>query len=290
MIKFLDLAYQNNLALKQESFKGLLEDFVSDAEYIGGKYLTTFEHEFANYCEVNFCAGTSNGLDALKLCLLAYGVGAGDRVIVPANTFIATWLAVSQVGAELVPIDCDATGLINLDLLDKVDLRKVKVIVGVSLYGNGERANHIRDFADRSGLIYIEDAAQAHGARVNGSSLATIADAACYSFYPGKNLGALGDGGAVVSNDRQIIEKVKCLGNYGTTAKYDHQIIGFNARLDPLQAAFLKSKLEFLDSWNLIRAKQAKFYLENIHSIKFPKANLGSSHVWHLFTCHPKIP
>lgn len=253
--------------------------------FIKGKELEQFEKEFADYCEAEHCIGCGNGLDALMLILKASNISEGDEVIVPANTFIATALAVSYVGAKPVLVDCNSFYNINANLIEKKITEKTKAIIAVHLYGQPAEMNLINEIAKKHNLIVIEDAAQAHGATYKGKKVGTLGDATAFSFYPGKNLGALGDGGAVVTNNKEIAEKVRTIGNYGSEKKYYHKYKGVNSRLDEMQAGFLRVKLRKLNKWNESRKEIAKYYLENIDNklITLPQINEGTEPVWHLF-------
>lgn len=231
------------------------------AHFILGPELEAFEAEFATYCGCRHCIGTGNGLDALTLTLVAAGIGAGDEVIVPAQTFIATWLAVSHAGATPVPVDIDpATCNIDTTLIEAAITPRTRAIIPVHLYGRCADMTAIGAIAGRHALFVLEDAAQAHGARHRGRRAGSLGHAAAFSFYPVKNLGALGDGGAVTTNDEAIAERLRRLRNYGATRKYHHEEIGFNSRLDELQAALLRVKLPHLDAWNARRAEIAAYY------------------------------
>ncbi len=227
--------------------------------YILGEEVEAFEREFAAYCGAKYCIGVGNGLEALHLILRAFQIGEGDEVIVPANTYIATWLAVTYAGATPVPVEPDP-GTYNLDP-DKIEAaitRRTKAILAVHLYGQTAEMDPINQVAHRYGLKVIEDAAQAQGANYKARKSGTLGNAAGFSFYPGKNLGAYGDAGAVVTNDEGVAERVKMLRNYGSKIKYYNELKGFNSRLDPLQAAFLRVKLKYLDEWNIRRARISK--------------------------------
>lgn len=255
--------------------------------YILGEEVTAFEKEFAEYCDVKYCIGVGNGLDALHLILRAMEIGAGDEVIVPANTYIATWLAVSYAGATPVPVEPDETTY-NIDpiRIEAAITKNTKAIMPVHLYGQPADMEPILEIADRYKLKVIEDAAQAHGARYKGKRVGGLGNAAGFSFYPGKNLGAFGDGGAVTTNDPIIEAKVRQLSNYGSQTKYSHDVKGFNSRLDELQAAFLSVKLRHLDEWNVRRKKIADQYLAELSDhnyLTLPKVPLWAEPVWHLF-------
>lgn len=255
--------------------------------FITGAELDAFEREFASYCRTKHAIGVANGLEALHLILRAYGIGQGDEVIVPANTFIATWLAVSQAGARPVPVEPDsATYNIDPSLIESRITGRTRAIIAVHLYGQVADMPALRQIADRHGLRLIEDAAQAHGATAHGQTAGSAGDAAGFSFYPGKNLGALGDGGAVTTNDDALAERIRLLRNYGSRAKYQHEIAGYNSRLDELQAAFLRVKLAYLDRWNVQRRKQAATYtrgLSRLPGLVLPSVPNWATPVWHLY-------
>lgn len=261
---------------------------VMDREwFIGGSADEQFEKEFAAYCGVTACVGTGNGLDAIRLILLAYGIGAGDEVIVPANTFIATVLAITYVGALPVFVDADEkTYNIDIAKIEEKISEKTKAIIVVHLYGRVVDTTGVRELTNKYGLKLIEDAAQSHGAMLGGKRAGSLGDAAAFSFYPGKNLGALGDAGAVVTNDKELAEKVRAYGNYGSYEKYNHIFRGCNSRLDELQAAFLSVKLKYLDDQNEERRKIAKKYCEEIINEKIvkPKKPMNAAeHIYHIF-------
>ncbi len=256
--------------------------------YIQGEYCDKFERDFASYCGVKECVGAGNGLDALRLILLGFGIGVGDEVIVSANTFIATVLAVSYVGATPVLVDVDPnTYLLDADLIEEHITERTKAIIAVHLYGRLCEMDKICGIADKYGLYVIEDAAQAHGASLNGKKAGSFGDAAGFSFYPGKNLGALGDGGAVTTNNTELARKIRALGNYGSFERYHHIYQGCNSRLDELQAAFLLSKLSHLDEWNKERREIAMKYIEGIDNekIRLPGGDkyCQENHVFHIF-------
>jgi dTDP-4-amino-4,6-dideoxygalactose transaminase len=259
--------------------------------FIMGPELEAFESEFAQYCEVKHCIGVGNGLEALHLLLRAYGVGPGDEVIVPSNTFIATWLAVTECGATPVPVDPRIdTHNIDPALISNAITSNTRAIIPVHLYGQPADMDPISMLAAKHGLIVIEDAAQAHGARYKGRRAGSLGHAAATSFYPGKNLGALGDGGAVLTNDDTIAGKVRHLRNYGSKVKYQHDLIGYNSRLDEMQAAFLRAKLVMLDEWNARRREIAAQYskiLAGAH-IDVPRVPEYAEPVWHLYVIRSK--
>lgn len=253
--------------------------------YILGKELEQFEREYAAFCGTKYCLGVGNGLDALHIILSAYGIGQGDEVIVPANTFIATALAVSYSGATPVFVDvCEDTCNIDVVLIEEKITANTKAIMPVHLYGRLSDVCAVKDIAKKHNLKIIEDAAQAHGAVTAGKKAGTLGDAAGFSFYPGKNLGALGDGGVITTDDKQLYEKARALRNYGSDVKYHHIYKGFNSRLDELQAAFLRVKLKYLDEWTRERRAIADYYLQHIDNdkIKLPSVS-GEDNVWHIF-------
>ena len=254
--------------------------------FLLGEELAAFENEFAAYCGVRHCVGLGSGLDALHLALRALDIGPGDEVIVPGLTFIATWLAVSHCGATPVPVECDPeTFLIDLAAIEAALTSRTRAIVPVHLYGQPAPMDQIMQIARRENLMVIEDAAQAHGARLHGRQVGSLGHAAAFSFYPGKNLGALGDGGAVMSNDPKITDRVLLLRNYGSREKYVHELQGFNSRLDELQAALLRVKLRHLNRWNAHRCWVASQYMRGITNpvVKLPQVGSGCDPVWHLF-------
>ncbi len=254
--------------------------------FVLGEEVDAFEEAWARYCGSSHCVGVANGLDALHLALLALGVGPGDEVIVPSHTYIATWLAVSQCGATPVPVEPDEAAF-NLDpvRIEAAITRHTKVILPVHLYGQPADLDPILAIARRHGLRVLEDAAQAHGASYKGQRLGRHGDIVAWSFYPGKNLGAYGDGGAVTTDDAALAERVRMLGNYGSRGKYVHELRGFNSRLDALQAAVLSVKLRHLDLWNARRCRVAAQYLERLpHSDwVLPSVPDWADPVWHLF-------
>jgi len=255
--------------------------------YLLGKEIEAFETEFAGYCEAKHCIGVGNGLEALQLILRACDIGAGDEVIVPSHTYIATWLAVSYAGAVPVPVESDPRTF-NLDphLIAAAITPRTKAIMPVHLYGQPADMDPILSLARRHGLKVIEDNAQAQGARYKGRRTGSLGDAAGNSFYPGKNLGAFGDGGAVTTNDAQLADRVRSLRNYGSKKKYYNEEKGHNSRLDELQAAFLRVKLKKLDEWNDRRRAVAARYLADLDdqtNVTLPFVPKWAEPVWHLF-------
>ena len=271
----------------QQELQETFERVTEKEWYIQGAECRQFEEEFAEYCGADFCIGVGNGLDAIRLILLALGIGEGDEVILPANTFIATALAVSYAGAKPVLVDARKdTKLLDAGKIEERITKKTKAIIAVHLYGRTVEMEPVRRIAEKYGLKLIEDAAQAHGAMYHRKRTGSLAYAAAFSFYPGKNLGALGDGGAVVTNDIDLAEKVRMIANYGSKKKYCHVYKGCNSRLDELQAGFLRVKLKYLDQWNEERRKIALRYLEEIKSreIELPQPPLEEEeHVYHIF-------
>lgn len=260
---------------------------LASGRYVLGPELEAFEREFARYCEADFCVGVGSGLDALRLILEGYGIGPGDEVLVPAHTFIATWLAVSQAGATPVPVEPDErTYNLRPDALEATVTGRTRAIIAVHLYGQPADLDALRGVAERHDLALIEDAAQAHGARYRGRRVGGLSSAAGFSFYPSKNLGAMGDGGAVVTDDSGLADRVRVLRSYGSSVKYRHEARGLNSRLDELQAAVLRVKLAHLDDWNARRRDAAARYLDGlagVEGLRLPAVAGGVEPVWHLF-------
>ena len=285
MINFLDLKHINGDY--RDEFRAALDRVLDSGWFILGDETAAFEREFAEYCESEHCIGVSNGLEALHLVLRAWGIGPGDEVIVPSNTFIATWLAVSYTGASPVPVEPEeGTYLLDPDNLAAAITSRTRAIIPVHLYGQTANMSAIRDIAKQHGLKVLEDAAQAHGARYNGSRAGSLADAAAFSFYPGKNLGALGDGGAITTGDTSLADRLRQLRNYGSCVKYRHDIVGYNARLDELQSAFLRVKLRRLDQDNVRRGAIAARYqagLAGVHGLILPVVAPDAESAWHLY-------
>lgn len=284
MIPFLDLraAY---LELEREIHVSVKRTLESGC-YILGPEVEAFESEFASYSDANYAVGVANGLDALILSLRALEIGSGDEVIVPSNTFIATWLAVSAVGACPVPVEPDPfTHNVDPALISSAVTARTKAIIAVHLYGQPADLDAIAEISAGQGLALIEDAAQAHGARYRGRRIGARGQAVCWSFYPGKNLGAFGDGGAVTTNDPEIASRIQVLRNYGSRVKYKNEVQGVNSRLDPVQAAILRVKLKYLDNWNRRRKKIALEYLEQLRDldITLPRVPDWADPSWHLF-------
>ncbi|MCI8510243.1 MAG: DegT/DnrJ/EryC1/StrS family aminotransferase [Lachnospiraceae bacterium] len=270
----------------QQELDGAVIRVVHNNWFIRGKEVEEFENKFASYCNSKFCVGCGNGLDALYLILRAYDIGFGDEVIVPSNTFIATALAVTYTGATPIFVEPDIlTYTINPQKIKEKITDRTKAIMVVHLYGQPADMDSITIIAKEYNLKVIEDAAQAHGSLYKGKIVGSLGDAAGFSFYPGKNLGALGDAGAVVTDDRELAEKVKALANYGSDYKYHHIYQGNNSRLDEIQAAVLLAKLKYLDEWNANRNEIAQRYLREIinEKIILPCIADYASHVWHIF-------
>lgn len=283
-VPFLDL-HAPYLELREE-LDAAYHRVMESGWYILGKEVEAFEAEFATYCGAKHCIGVGNGLDALHLILRAYDIGPGDEVIVPSNTYIATWLAVTYAGATPVPVEPDEqTCNLNPALIEAAITPRTRAILAVHLYGNPADMDPIMAIASRHGIKVIEDAAQAHGALYRGQRAGVLGDAAGFSFYPGKNLGAQGDGGAVTTNDPHLAERVRTLRNYGSRVKYVNDIKGVNSRLDELQAAFLRVKLSRLDEWNQRRESiAARFSRELSDSgLILPVTTVDTTSAWHLY-------
>ncbi len=283
-VPFLDLAAAYH-ELADRAEPAMLRSLRS-GRYILGPDVDQFEQAFASYCESGFAVGVANGLDALRLALMAVEVGPGDKVLVPSNTYIATWLAVSACGAIPVAVEPDPqTSTITAEAIRAAMQPGVKAVIPVHLYGQPADIDAIVAVAAKLGLKVIEDAAQAHGARWAGRRIGGHGDAVCWSFYPGKNLGGLGDGGAITTNSAAIADHIRLLRNYGSRVKYHNEALGLNSRLDPVQAAFLSVKLDVLDEWNARRATIANRYLAAFRNtpMTLPAVADAAEHVWHLF-------
>jgi dTDP-3-amino-3,4,6-trideoxy-alpha-D-glucose transaminase len=290
-IPFLDVAAA--YAELQDELDAAARRVAASGQFILGPEVAAFEEEFAAFCEVDQAIGVGSGLDALRLILLGYGLGHGDEVLVPSNTFIATWLAVTHVGATPVPVEPDPiTHTLTPQAVDAAVTPATKAIVPVHLYGSPADMDGILAIGRDRGIPVIEDAAQAQGARYRGRRTGSLGDAAGFSFYPGKNLGALGDAGAVTTCDDALAERVRTLRNYGSKLKYHHDMRGINSRLDSLQAAALRIKLRRLDEWNERRRTVAVRYLERLAGVErlvTPATPKWAEPVWHLFVVrHPR--
>jgi len=284
-VPFLDLkaAYSEQAHGLDAASRRVLES----GRYILGPECENFEKEYADFCAARHCVAVGNGLEALKLILIAKGVGKGDEVIVPANTFIATWLAVSEVGANPVPVEPDEkTYNIDPEKIASAITKKTKAVIAVHLYGQPADMDPIINICNDHDLALVEDAAQAHGAKYKGRTVGALGDAAGFSFYPAKNLGAFGDGGAVVTNDPELADTVRVLRNYGSRRRYENEAKGVNSRLDEIQAALLRVRLKVLEDWNHRRTMAAKRYLEGLaenDGLILPNVPKWAMPVWHQF-------
>lgn len=284
MIKFLDLKKINNRY--REEIDSRIKNILDKGWYLQGEENENFTKNFANFCGTKFALGVANGLDALNLIIKAYGFGNGDEIIVPANTYIATILAISENGCIPILVEPDIkTYNINPDSIEEKITSKTKAIMVVHLYGQAVQMEKIWKIAKKYNLKIIEDSAQAHGAIYQENRTGNLGDASGFSFYPGKNLGCIGDGGAVTTNDEELFNKIKAIANYGSDRKYHHIYKGVNSRLDEIQAAVLDIKLKHLDSDNNKRREISKYYRENIKNSKIilPETYDEKSHVWHIF-------
>ena len=283
-VPFLDLTpfiKKNAISIRKKIF----EPFVN-CEFISSNQVKIFEDSFANFCGAKYCVGTSNGLDAIKLILAAHNISHGHEVLVPSNTFIATWLAVSDLGAKPVPVEPSSDFNISVDLIQKAITKKTKAIICVHLYGRPCNIEALKKIAQENKLYLFEDMAQAHGAKYFGKPVGSFGNGAAVSFYPGKNLGAAGDAGAILVNNKRIYNQLLKLRNYGSAVKYHHDVIGFNNRMDEVQAAYLNFKLPHLEKENAHRKKIAQIYisqLKNISELKLPCFDVNYDSVWHLF-------
>jgi len=287
-VKFLDLGWQTKKVLPE--VKRAWRKQLDNSSFILSPSVSEFEKAFSEFSKVSYCVGVANGTDALEIGLRSLGVGDGDEVIVPANSFVASAIAVTRAGATPVFVDCEpATWLIDVSRIETVISPRTKAIMPVHLYGQMAQMGAIQTLAKNHGLFIVEDVAQAQGALQDGKPAGATGDVAGTSFYPGKNLGAMGDGGAVLTMSRDIGERAKALRNYGSPVKYQHPVFGFNSRLDSLQAAVLRAKLRYLDDWNAMRRSQAEFYVNALRGeerIILPALGDGNTHVWHLFVVH----
>lgn len=284
VIKFLDLEKINNRFRNEMDTR--IKEVLDSGWYLSGKWNNEFTKHFADFCGTQHAIGVANGLDAINLIIRGYGFGAGDEIIVPANTYIATILAISENGCTPVLVEPDInTYNINPDLIEEKITEKTKAIIVVHLYGQAVQMDKIWELAKKYNLKVIEDSAQAHGAIYNGRHVGNLGDASAFSFYPGKNLGALGDAGGVTTNDTELFNKIHAIANYGSDRKYHHIYKGVNSRLDEIQAALLDVKLPYLDADNARRREIAKYYRENIKNPKIilPQTYDENAHVWHVF-------
>jgi len=263
-----------------------MEAVIKSSAFIGGQYVKKFEEEFAQYIGSKYCVGVGNGTDAIYIVLRALGIGTGDEVITVANSFIATSEAITLTGARVVFVDCDSqTYNIDCSKVRAAITPRTKAIVPVHLYGQPADIKTINAIAREYNLYIVEDAAQAHGAEYNGCRIGTLGSASCFSFYPGKNLGAYGDGGAIVTNDKSLAYRCRMIANHGRLKKYDHEFEGVNSRLDGLQAAILSVKLKHLDDWTQKRRANAILYKDLLidSGVICPFESLNVKHVYHLF-------
>lgn len=272
-------------AIRPEMLEKLTEVY-DKGWFIQGDECAAFDNEFAGWNGAEYCVGVATGLDALYLSLRAMGIGKGDEVIIPSNTFIATALAVTYAGADIALVEPDEiTYNLNAENLEQALTPRTKAVIAVHLYGQPAKMDEIVEFTNHHKLYLLEDCAQAHGATYKGQKTGTFGNVGCFSFYPGKNLGALGDGGAVITNDKELVQKIASLGNYGSAEKYRHKYLGTNSRLDELQAALLRIKLRHLNDLNRERNQIAQKYLKLIDNprIKLPMVGKDCTHVWHIF-------
>lgn len=283
-VPFLDLKSINSRF--KNDFSKLFESFLQGGDYVLSNGVLEFERQFSSYCGTKYCVGVGNGLDALRLILLSHDIGPGDEVIVPSNTYIATWLAVTSVGAIVIPVEPGKDFNIDANLIESAISDKTKAIIVVHLYGLMCQMPAIKKIAEAHNIFIFEDAAQAHGASDSFGKVGNVGDAAGFSFYPSKNLGALGDAGAVTTNSIHIYNKIKLLRNYGSTVKYYNKIKGLNSRIDELQAVILGHKLKYLDDDNRRRQEIANLYhsrLSDLNWMTLPKLPRKNEHVWHIF-------
>ena len=283
-VKFFDIKKIDKPKITE--FHRILDEFIASGHYVQGNMLKTFEMEYAQYCNTSHCCGVSNGLDAIYLSLKAIDIGPGDEVIVPSNTYIATWIAVLNTGATVVPVEPNPKTFIieTSAVLEKIS-SKTRAIIPVHLYGQCVDTKALRHQIRNAEIAIIDDAAQAHGAHREDQALGEYSDMVCWSFYPGKNLGCLGDGGAITTNNSSLDHKLRILRNYGSQEKYHNSYISGNHRLDELQAGFLRVKLKYLNSENKKRQENAKQYLNKIKNPKvtLPDYSFLAGHVWHQF-------
>jgi dTDP-4-amino-4,6-dideoxygalactose transaminase len=289
-IPLVDLATQSR-NIKEEVMRRM-SDVIDAGRFILGEEVGEFEQVFAKYCGVDHCVGVANGTDALQLALRALDIGEGDEVITAGNSFAATAFAIAYVGARPIFVDIDPEDFnIDVELVESAITSRTKAIIPVHLYGQAARMRELREIADRHGLKIVEDAAQAHGAESHGQRCGSFGDIGCFSFYPGKNLGAWGDGGATVTNDPALAEKLRLLRNYGQRVKNRHDLLGYNCRLDTLQACVLLAKMNYIESWTEQRREIAQWYREALADtdLLLPVEREDARHVYHLFVIrHPQ--
>jgi len=289
-VKFINLTFQTNKIREDVSKK--FNDIINNSSFVSGKFIEEFEKKFAEYTRVKHCIAVNNGTSALYLSLIANDVGHGDEVVIPVNTFIATAEAISLSGAKPVFVDIDEnTYLINPQLIEQNITKKTKAIIPVHLYGQCANIDLIKKIANKHKLKIIEDACQAHGSEHRGKKAGSLGDCAAFSFYPGKNLGAWGEGGAITTSDNKLATRLRLLRNHGSRIKYSHEIIGGNFRLDEFQGAVLSSKFKYLDLWNSERTEIARKYvqkLSGIDSLFLPQIRSYNKTNWHLFVIRTK--
>ena len=283
-VPFVDLGAQNRTI--ETEIKQAISKVIQETDFILGRDVHLFEKEFAAFCDAHYAIGVDSGTSALELALRAFDIGPGDEVITAANSFIATALGISHAGAKPVLVDVDpCTYTLDVTAIERAITRRTKAIIPVHLYGHPAHMDPILALADKHGLVVIEDACQAHGARYKGKRVGSLGHAAAFSFYPGKNLGAYGDGGMVVTNDRKVAKRLEMLRNYGQKEKYKHLFRGYNRRLDTIQAAILRVKLKYLEKWNAARRWNATLYQKHLEGsgIVVPGEAGGAEAVWHLY-------
>src|SRR2546426_2294581 len=283
-VPFVDLAAQYSTIA--DEINETTSRIIQKADFILGREVRLFEEEFAAFSEARYAVGVDSGTSALELALRAYDIGPGDEVITAANSFIASALAISHAGARPILVDVDpSTYTVDVSAIEKAITPRTKAVIPVHLYGHPAHMNPIRELADKHGLVIIEDACQAHGTRYKGRRTGSLGHAAAFSFYPSKNLGALGDAGAVVTSDEHLLDRLRLARNYGQREKYVHEVKRFNRRLDTLQAAVLRVKLRHLDKWNDARRRCAELYGELLapRGIATPLSQPWAEHVWHLY-------
>jgi dTDP-4-amino-4,6-dideoxygalactose transaminase len=287
-IPFVDLRAQYQAI--QTEIDAAIREVIYDSAFVGGKYLSAFEENFSTFTGAKFCIGVGNGTDALFIALKALGIGPGDEVITAANTFIATSEAITLTGAKVVFLDCDEkTYNLDVDRLEKAITLRTRAIIPVHLYGQPAAIDPIAAIAKKHGLPIVEDAAQAHGAKYKGQTIGSISELTCFSFFPGKNLGAYGDGGAVVTNNEELAIRVRKIANHGRIKKYDHEFEGVNSRLDGLQAAILNVKLKHLEEWTERRRAIAAKYDKYLGKVVItPFVSPDARHVYHLYVIRVK--
>jgi len=283
-VPFVDLGIQYQ-AIAAE-INHAISKVIQEADFILGREVRLFEEEFAAFCDVPYAVGVDSGTSALELALRAFDIGPGDEVITAANSFIASALGVSHAGAKPVLVDVDPyTYTLDVTAIERAITRRTKAILPVHLYGHPAHMDPIQQLADKHGVMVIEDACQAHGARYKGKRVGSLSHAAAFSFYPGKNLGAYGDGGMVVTNDKKVANRLEMLRNYGQKEKYKHLFRGYNRRLDTMQAAILRVKLRYLEKWNAARRWNASLYQKHLEGsgVVVPGEAGGAESVWHLY-------